>query len=236
MPAEAGPFPGLVLLHGSDGGWSGWSDRDAVFFAGHGFAAYPLRYSIGGSPWVAGDIRDVAPDRTVACLEAMRAAPFCSGRVGLFGVSRGGEHALLVTALAVRDGAATADAVAVHAPSDVVCGAFVGASARDIDDPARSTWDPADLAWTWRGRADGLLPATPIEIERFPGPLFVSYGSADQVWSAECSRRLERRLLAAGRTPEIHCYDGQGHGLDIDAGNTNMARLLDFFVRHLTET
>jgi hypothetical protein len=51
-----------------------------------------------------------------------------------------------------------------------------------------------------------------------------------------CSSATDRRLRAACRKPEIHCYDGQGHGLDIDAGNTNMARLLDFFVRHLTET
>lgn len=233
-PAGDGPFPAILLLHGSEGGWAGWSDRDAVLYAAHGFAAMPLRYSVGGSPWAAGDIKDVSLDRTVEAMTALRGAPFCNGRLGVFGCSRGGEHALLVTALMARDGGHLPDAVAVHAPADVVCGAFVGAACRDSGDAGWQAWDPAGRAWTWRGSSDALLPTTPIEIERFDGPLFISHGTVDTVWSVEMTRRLEVRLQAHGRTPELHYYEGQGHGLgDMNAANLNTSRLMDFFGRHL---
>lgn len=151
----------------------------------------------------------------------------------MFGVSRGGEHALLVACLTAEDGGRLPDAVAAHSPSDVVCGAFSAAICRDSGDPGWRPWDPAERAWTWRGASDGLLPTTPIAIERFGGPLFLSHGTADQVWSVECTRRLEARLMAAGRAPEVYYYEGEGHGLGEDAANRNAARLVEFFHRHL---
>lgn len=232
LPTGEGPFPTLLLLHGSEGGWAGWSDRDAVRFAAHGFAAMPLRYS-GGNCWNAGDIRDVPLDRTVDALDFLRAAPFGNGRVGVFGVSRGGEHALLVASLMAEDGSRTPDAVAAHSPCDVICGAFSAAICRDSGDPGWRPWDPAERAWTWHGSSDDLLPTTPIVAERFEGPLFLSHGTADQVWSVECTRRLEARLVGAGRMPEVYYYEGEGHGLGEEAANLNTARLVDFFSRHL---
>lgn len=64
-----------------------------------------------------------------------------SGKVGLYGVSRGAEHALLVTSLMVRDGVhGLPDDVAAHAAPDVICGAFIGASFRDSGDPGWRCW------------------------------------------------------------------------------------------------
>src|SRR5262249_40264337 len=43
-------------------------------------------------------------------------------RVGLYGISRGAEHALLLATLMVRDGVpGLPDAIAVHTPPDVIC-------------------------------------------------------------------------------------------------------------------
>lgn len=233
-PPGDGPFPCVLVLHGSEGGWSGWSHRNAVLLAAHGYLAFPLVYSRSGTFWYAGDIIDVPLDQTEAALAELRGHALSNGRVGLFGVSRGAEHALLLTALMSRDGASgLPDAVAVHSPSDVVCGGFDASLTRPWTDPKRGTWDPARLSWSWRGSSEGLQPATPIEIERYDGPLLISHGTDDKVWTVDCTRRLEQRLKAAGRDPEIYYYEGENHGLQPEAENLNNARLLSFFSRPL---
>lgn len=233
-PPGDGPFPSILILHGSEGGWSGWSHRNAAIFASAGFLAYPFAYSRSGTFWYAGDILDVPLDDTEAAIDDLREQSLSNGRVGLFGVSRGAEHALLLTALMVRDGAeGLPDAVAVHSPSDVICGGFEANVTRSWDDPKKATWDPARLSWTWRGSTDGLKPATPIEIERYDGPLLISHGVEDKVWTVDCTRRLEARMRAAGREPEVHYYEGENHGLKPEAENLNTIRILSFFARHI---
>jgi len=74
-----------------------------------------------------------------------------------------------------------------------------------------------------------LLPTAPIEIERYVGPLFLSHGEADQVWTVACTRRLEARLRSAGRSPEVHYYPNEDHAFHPEAFNVQNARLIDFF-------
>ncbi len=102
-PAGDGPFPAVMLLHGSEGGYSGWSHRNAVMLAAHGFLAFPFPYSNGGNAWNAGSIINVPLERTMEAFRALREFAFSGAKAGLFGVSRGAEHALLVTSLMVRD-------------------------------------------------------------------------------------------------------------------------------------
>ncbi|WP_119166924.1 alpha/beta hydrolase family protein [Algihabitans albus] len=233
-PPGDGPFPAVLVLHGSEGAGAGWSHRNAVLLAAHGFLAFPFGYSKGGNAWNAGSILDVPLDRTVEALAALKSFTLAGAGLGLYGVSRGAEHALLVTSLMARDDLeGRPDAVAVHAPADVVCGAFRAATWRDRGDPGWQVWDPADIAWTWRGSSEALRPTTPIEIERYTGPVFLSHGSADKMWSCEMTRRLEQRLTAAGRSPEVHYYEGQDHMPDSEAENQHHAEIFDFFTRHL---
>lgn len=233
-PAGEGPFPAILVLHGSEGGWSGWSHRNAVLLAAHGFVAYPHAYARAGNVWNAGSIAEVPLDRTVDALKALQAAPFCNGKVGVYGASRGGEHALLVASLMARDGLAPLpDAVAAHSPADVVCGSFDARRWRDRGDPGWQVWDPAERAWTWRGSSEELKPTTPIEIERYAGPLFLSHGTADTTWDVAMTRRLEERLRTHGRAPEVHYYEGQDHISDSDGENVHHERLIAFFRRHL---
>lgn len=235
-PAGGGPFPAVMVLHGSEGAWAGWNHVAAMMLAAHGFLARPFGYSRQGNAWNAGDIVDVPLDRTADALAELRRDPRCNGRVGLYGVSRGGEHALLLASLMVRDGVdGLPDAVAAHAPADVVCGAFRGACVRDSGDPGWRSWDPGERAWTWRESSESLLPTTPIEIERYPGPLFLSHGMDDDVWSADMTRRLEARLRAHGRAPEVHLYEGMKHGFDCPGLDEHYRRLIAFFTRHLRQ-
>jgi dipeptidyl aminopeptidase/acylaminoacyl peptidase len=233
-PPGDGPFPAILLLHGSGGRWSGWTYRTAAIFAAHGFLAIPFGYSNGGNAWNAGNIVDVPLDRTVEALATLRAHSLSSGRIGLYGVSRGAEHALLLASLMARDGIGPLpNAIAVHAPPDVICGAFDAKIFRDSGDPGWQPWDPAKRAWTWRGSSDELLPTTNIEIERFAGPLFLSHGTKDETWSVDMTRRLWNRLNRHGRSPEVHLYEGEGHGLSSDAENVHHEQMIDFFARYL---
>ena len=194
----------------------------------------PFGDSNGGNSWNAGDIVDVPLDRTAEALAALRACSLSGSRIGLYGVSRGAEHALLPTSLMARDGVAgLPDAVAAHSAPDVICGAFDARMFRDSGDPGWQPWDPAKRAWTWRGSSDELLPTKAIEIERYQGPLFLSHGTQDATWSVEMTRRLRDRLKQHGRSPEVHFYEGDGHGFTSDSENQHYELLIDFFTRHL---
>ncbi|WP_234247147.1 hypothetical protein [Billgrantia desiderata] len=84
-----------------------------------------VRLLSGGNAWNAGHIVDCPLDRTAQALAALRDFPFVGPRVGLYGVSRGAEHALLLTSLMARDEMpGIPEAVAAHSPPDVVCGGF----------------------------------------------------------------------------------------------------------------
>lgn len=235
-PVGDRPLPAVMLLHGSEGGLSGWSHRNAVMLAAHGFLAFPMPYSIGGNTWNAGSIQNVELMNSVRAMRALRSFEFCNGSVGLFGVSRGGEHALLVTSLMVRDGLDDLpDAVAVHSAADTICGAFDARAYRDIGDEGFRPWDPSKRAWTWNGSSEDLLPTTPIAIEAYPGPIFLTHGDSDAVWSVDTTRRLEQRLVDAGRAPETHYFAGEGHSLRSEAENRFNELLLDFLDRSLSD-
>ena len=234
-PPGDGPFPAVMLFHRSEGAMSGWSYLNAAMLAAHGFLAFPFGYSKGGNAWNAGSIEDVPLDRTVDAFRDFRAFPLAGKKLAFYGVSRGAEHALLVTSLMVRDGLeGLPDAVAVHSPPDVICGAFDACMLRDVGDPGWQSWDVAGRAWSWRGSSEDLLPTTPIEIENYDGPLFLSHGTADRVWSVEMTRRIVSRLEERGRNPEVHYYQGQDHGLDSAAANEHQELLVSFLDRHLS--
>lgn len=232
-PPGDGPFSAILLLHGSEGGPSGWSHRMAVLLAAHGYLAYPHSYSRGGNAWNAGSIIDVPLDRTVQALDALRAFACAGPGIGLYGVSRGAEHALLVSALLAGEGGVVPDAIAVHSPPDVVCYGFNSAAYRDQGDPGWTATDPGKRAWTWRGSSETLLPTMPIPVELIEAPIFISHGTRDKVWSVEMTRRLEQRLVASGRRPEVHYLEGQDHLPDGNAENGLNEKLLDFFGRTL---
>lgn len=233
-PAGEGTWPAVLLLHGSEGGLSGWSHRNAVFLAAHGFLAFPFAYSSGGNTWNAGSIEDVELTRTASAIGALRELGPCNGKVALFGVSRGGEHALLVSALMARDGLdGQPDAVAVHAAADVVCAAFDARYYRDSGDEGWQAWDPARRAWLWNGSAEDILPTTPIPVENYEGPVFLSHGENDRVWSVGMARRLEARLKAVSRDVEAHYFADEDHSLRSDAENAFNAKLISFLRRTL---
>ena len=231
-PSDEGKSSAILILHGSEGGTSGWSHRTAALLAADGFLCYPHSYSKGGNAWNAGHIEDVEIEHTVQALSALRSFAPCNGKVAVYGVSRGAEHALLLAALmSEANMQGQPDSVACLAAPDVVCGAFDARCFRDSGDPGWQPWDPSRRAWMWQGSTDKLLPSEPINVEAYSGPLFLSVGLKDQTWSPEMTKRLHKRRKANGKPVEAHYYADEGHLPGSEGENRHYELLLSFLKR-----
>ncbi len=227
-PDVGGGLPAVVILHGGEGPMAGWSHRFAAILAGHGFLALPLAYGTGDF-FAAGPVRDVDLAAVPAAGRSLAAHPR-AGRVGLFGWSKGGEAALLVASLGDAD--TPFAAVAAHAASDRVTGAFDPAALR-----AGQRWlldAPEDpRAWVWAGRDAALAPGTRIPVEAAPMPLLLSVGTADEIWPAAQTLGMAEGLAAAGRPADLFVVEGQGHAYDFATEPRLWSRLTEFFRRTL---
>jgi len=232
-PAGDGRAPGVVILHGSEGPMAGWNHRFAALLAAQGFLCLPHGYGEGDF-WGAGPIRDVPLPAVCDAGAALAGHPRCTGRVGLFGWSKGGEMALLVGSLMGQGG--PFGCIAAHAPTGLVTGAFDAAAFRAglASGAARLPVDPAGpRAWVWPGLDDRLAPGAPIPVEDCPVPVFLSIGTADPIVDPARTLALADRLAAAGRPADLLVAEGQGHGYDFDTEPVLWQRLTAFLARHL---
>ena len=179
------------------------------------------------------DIDDVPLDGTAGALEAMRAemAPFGCG-VGLFGISRGAEHALLVAQLLAEDGAEVPDAVAVHSPPDAAWPAFIVA---DFQTGKPWAGDQSRPAWSWRSTHERTRPGTPLCPSAVPYPVFIAQGTEDRTWDAEMARRVVARLTEKGCPPEAHFFEGEGHIFRAEARTREWELMTKFFAKYLAK-
>ncbi len=205
-PRGDGPFPGILVLGGSEGGipveWAKW-------WASHGAVALGLAY-FGVEP-LPEKLVHVPLEYFVDGLEWLRSRPFVdSDRVYVWGVSRGSEAAFFTAIYAPR----VAGVIAL-APSSVVwCGL-------DFSRGPRSAWTykgrplpflmptiTADMAWVLAGahvplrdeyeRSLNRAPqATFIPVERMRAPVLLVAGAADLLWPSD---RMARDIVARLRS------------------------------------
>jgi dienelactone hydrolase len=231
------PFPGstlfeptspskgaaVLILHGSEGGNQPFSMFQAAELAKHGYAALAFSYfDVPGSS-LPKQLLDVPLERTQSAADWLRAR---YGRVGLDGVSRGGEQAMKLASL---DATKTRfDAVAGEVPSSQVWGAWDPKKMDTIRDRRGNV----RAAWTLDGKP--LQEGQPIPIEKYPGPIFLTGSGKDSVWpSSDFVRQLEQRLEAHGRKAEVHIFPNEDHILSPNAWAEKSKMLLDFFDRTL---
>ena len=158
-------------------------------------------------------------------------APYECG-LGLYGISRGAERAILVAQLLAEDGCSeTPDAIAVYSPPDEAWPAFLPA-----EHMTGKPWagDQQRPAWSWRGGHERTRPGTLLGTALTRYPVFIGQGTDDQTWDAAMARRLVTRMTEAGRAPEAHFFEGEGHIFRAEARNREWALMTDFFSRHLT--
>ena len=243
-PAGDGPWPAILLLHGSEARWGGWDTARPRFFAAHGYLALPFGYSAGGNPWGrrrhlrdrsrphrGGARRPARPPVLQRQGRPLRLVPRRRARTGRHGPD--GRRRLAAPARRRRRARA-----AGHDPGRLAqplrprsrSGRRGGATA-GLGVSRRAPWArPAGLALARRAPCRGARRSrsrpTPARCS--------SVGDRDEIWPAEMTPRLAERLRAAGRDPEVHVYAGQAHMPDPAAPwNEHLERLISFFGRAL---
>jgi len=190
-PLADGPAPGLIVIGGSDGGLAPYAQVLAALLASHGHAALLVGYfGIGDLP---PSLSRIPLEYFAAPIAWLQAQPEVDAdRLGVVGISRGGELALVLGAHYPE-----LTAVASYVGSGYVFGEF---------DPGRPNLVPRHSSWTWRGEelpfftgADpGSALAAEIPVERINGPVLLLSAEGDQVWpsnylSDAAFHRLEER-------------------------------------------
>jgi len=218
-PAGPGPFPALLILGGSEGGTRGVR-ATAAPFAAQGYAVLALSYfRAEGLPANLDQIPLETFDRGLAWLAAQPSID--ARRIGVFGISKGAEAALLV---ASRH--AEIRAVAAGSPSHV---AWQGLSQ---DFARRSSWSAGGAPLPFlpyeasRGFVsifklyEDALPNLPqhagaaIPVERINGPILLISGRADGLWpSTAMAEAMVTRLRAHNYRHRVEhvSYADAGH-------------------------
>jgi uncharacterized protein len=218
----SGRRPAVLLLGGSEGGIGPGSRRTALALQAEGFSVLGLSYhrAPGQPPHL-----ELVPLETFArAISWLRLqAEVDPGRIGIVGVSKGAEAALLA---ATRD--SRIRAVVAAAPSSV---AWQGASF-DRDGDFASSWTERGRPlphlrygrWKWWTNMSPILaeslktlprnPGAAIPIERTAAKVLLVCGGADALWpSCPMARQLDLRSRRHGR-PQIIllAYPLAGHG------------------------
>ena len=221
LPAAAGPAPGVLLLGGSGGGMD-WQDHVGEKLAGPGFAALALGYfGLEGLP---DELERIPLEYIEHGLTFLRLQPRVDReRVGVVGVSKGGELALLIASRRPE-----LRAVVAFVPSGLVWQNV----ARGFPDSSSWSHGGDDVPFVPYGSVDqprgiidfyraGIEQATPetlaaatIPVERINGPILLLSGRDDNLWpSTDLSERVVTRLAERGFAHpfEHKAYDDAGH-------------------------
>lgn len=231
-PSAKAGAPVVMILGGSEGGFAA-GDAMAKVLADRGYGALALSYFRG--PGQSPTLEEIPLETFTRALDWLSARPeVARRRIGLIGVSKGGEAALLV---ASRDRRVCAVIAAV--PSSVAWAGY---------DPGRnlpsmkSSWSSAGqplahasydfsrfatggLRGSYEGGLEKAPPEAVIPVETIAGPVLLVSGRDDKLWpSTPMADQVMARLDAAKvRFAHSHlAYDNAGHAafgkpLDPDA-------------------
>lgn len=236
-PRSGGPHPAIIVLGGSEGG-TNLVRGVALEFARQGYAVLALSYfGAPGLPATAEEIPLEYFDRAIAWLAQQSEVD--PDRMGIFGISKGGEAALLVGSRSPQ-----LRAVAAGVPSSLV---WQGIPAQ-FNAPPTSTWsvggvpapylpyDPSvrfdftrymESIYAQYAGALSTVDAHPdaiIPVERINGPVLLISGRDDAMWpSSVMSDMVVSRLRAKGfNHPVEHlAYEDAGHAVSSPPGLPN---------------
>jgi dienelactone hydrolase len=222
-PPEGESGPGIVVLHGADGSPS---TETAGALAANGFTAFALQYT--GAPGLPSDVVEVPVEYVGDAIDWLAEHETVDGeRVGIYGVSKGGELGLLAGSVFESVGA-----VVSIVGNGVVWEGQVG----------RGT--PETSSWTYEGEPVPYVPwiesavdpekpvaeqyglvleatssetidTATIPVERIDGPVLLVSGGEDATWESELLQGFaERRLEEHGHQEFEHLvFEEAGHAI-----------------------
>jgi dienelactone hydrolase len=182
VPAGKGPFPGVLVLGGSEGGVP---RRRAAWLASHGFAAFALAYFHYED--LPKQLEAIPLEYFGQALAWMKKRPEIQpNNVGVMGISRGGELALQLGSMypAIR-------AVVAYVPANARHRACCGGNMV----PWAWTWQGSPLAYAERKESGAEDLLAMIMVEHISGPILLIAGEQDHVWdSAPMAESIVSRL------------------------------------------
>jgi uncharacterized protein len=225
LPEGASKLPAIIVLGGSEGG-IGTARTTATRLARQGYAALAVAYF--REPGLPRKLIEIPLEYFSKAIQWLTHHPQVDPeRVGLFGVSKGAEAALLV---ASRNPAIVA--VVAIVPSDVVWEGLhwkfktpVGSSWSENGKPLPHIPFDRTVKVSMRSVVDmyrrsrhgpNATPEAAIPIERINGPILLVSGEDDRLWpSSEMSEALISRLSSKGFPhSKVHIrFPGAGHAI-----------------------
>ena len=222
LPRAKAPYAGVLVVGGSGGGIA-WQDYWGEILVRQGFAALALAYF--GMEGLPKELDEIPLEYFLGALEYMQRKPEIDRtRIGVVGVSKGAELALLLAsnAPAIR-------AVVAFVPSSVV---FQSGASMEPGQKPRSSWTfhgrPLPFVPRESGNTDEPLvnefrralkqrdrvTIATIPVERIGGPILLLSGKEDTTWpSSDMSEMVIARLRERNfRFAYQHiAYDDAGH-------------------------
>ncbi|MDX1663372.1 MAG: acyl-CoA thioester hydrolase/BAAT C-terminal domain-containing protein [Candidatus Promineifilaceae bacterium] len=191
VPEGEGPFPAVVVLHGSEGGVR-FVDGVAQRLARGGLVAFALCYfGCLETPWT---LENVEISRVSEAIAYLRHRPdTAGGKVGVVGFSRGAELALIMGVLDASVGPVVS----------IMTSPWVYGSP-DSTSPA--------AAWVYEGEP---LPFAAIPVEQIEGPVLLLHGQEDHLWPVGFAYTVAERLAAHDHAYELVVYPHRGHELNL---------------------
>lgn len=242
-PDRGGSVPAILLLGGSEGGLSVGMVRMALALQAEGYSVLQLAYhrALGVSPTLE-EVPLELFDRAIAWLA--RQPGVAPGAIGVVGISKGAEAALLV---ASRNGRVRA--VIAGQPSSV---AWPGVNWDRLGQPARASWSAAGqpvpvMPFGAMGMGGGALALYTnglsqrkryrdaiIPIERARAAILLPCGGRDTLWpSCTMAQQVRARAEAGTAGPRVTVLEAPdaGHasfGLPMPADSPNLHYLAMF--------
>nr|MDQ6884719.1 dienelactone hydrolase family protein [Candidatus Dormibacteraeota bacterium] len=197
--------PALLIFGGSEGGLSG--RLTAALLASHGYPALAIAYF--GAPGLPQMLSSIPLEYFARALTWLRAQPGVDpGRVFTYGVSRGGEAALLLGTLYPD----LVHGVIALVPSDVALCSYPGC--------AGPTWTLGGKPLPYTHQFNAPHPTddadAEIAVEKIDGPIFIDCGGADRVWrSCDYADAIITRLVKhhVEHQHVLLSYPDGGHGV-----------------------
>ena len=220
LPRGEGRHPAVIVLSGSEGGVVN-ANLFGQPLAAAGFVTMCLAYfAMDGLPR---DLSRIPLEYFKKAIDWLRAHPAVDvDRVAVFGMSRGGEAALIVGATfpSIRAVVASVPGHVVwqgnHPDQSLKTSSWTLAG---VDLPYASLVEPR-VGQTWREWFEASLTTAPAEaeipVERINGPVLFVTGTEDGVWpcSEMADAAIERLRLHRFAFPIEHArYEGAGHAI-----------------------
>ena len=223
-PNAPGPFPAIVLLHGSYGGngdfWyypaekpkdtgeDSWVPKVARELSEKGFVALALCYfdcqhHKGFDHYPPDELANIdIKSITGEAIKWLKSSPFVGGKkVGLWGASRGAEQAILLASLIESQSDGAPDAIVALSPASYIASQFSKTTAEAIINDGIPHW-PSKPAWRYGDHIPTIN--SDIKIESYKKPLLITYFTKDPVWRPSANIQKIINRYKESRLPFLH--------------------------------